>query len=284
MIWKAGRFDLDCSKTLVMGVVNLTPDSFSDGGRYGTPEQAVRHALSLVDQGADIVDLGAESTRPGAAEVSEADELDRVLPVLEALRKDCGVPISVDTTKPGVAARCLDLGADVINDVSGLESSGPQMAETVRGYGAGLVLMHRRGCPRTMQGLAHYQNVVEEVLAGLEQSIRKALDAGIERERLAVDPGIGFSKNAQQSVEIIRHLEAFLRLELPVVLGHSRKSFIGALTGKETGSREFGTAAVSAYAVLKGIHILRVHDAEHTRDVICVVEKLRGEETYVGTF
>ncbi len=283
MKWAIRHVELDCTKTLIMGVVNVTPDSFSDGGKYGAPEAAVRHALRLIEQGADLIDLGAESTRPGAAEVSEEEELGRILPVLKELRGSCRVPISIDTTKTEVARQCLELGADIINDVSGLKASGSSMADAVKSFGAGLILMHRRGNPQTMRGLAKYDSVTEAVLNELSFSVSEAIRSGIEKRRLAVDPGLGFAKDAEQSLEIIRHLDALHRLELPVVLGHSRKSFIGSLTGRETDQRDFGTAAVSTYAVLKGIHILRVHDVESTRDVVRVAEKIRGEN-YVRTF
>ncbi|MFA6600000.1 MAG: dihydropteroate synthase [Candidatus Omnitrophota bacterium] len=274
---------MDFSKTRLMGILNLTPDSFSDGGCFSEPQAAVAHAVRLLAEGADVLDIGAESTRPGASPVSCKEELERILPVLSEIRKKTDAPVSIDTTKPAVARRCLELGADIINDVSGLRDSGSEMAEAVKHYGAGLILMHRRGTPVSMQGLAQYADVVSEVAAELSGSVALALVAGIERDCLAVDPGLGFSKTAEQNLEILKHLDAFLNLGFPVVLGHSRKSFIGEWTGRDARERGYGAAAVSAAAVCAGIHLLRIHDVAATRDVACVAEKLRGE-CHVGTF
>jgi dihydropteroate synthase len=278
MIWKFRGRSLDLSATRLMGILNITPDSFSDGGKFFDKAKAVGHARSLIAQGADILDLGAESTRPGAIAISADEELERIVPVLTEIRALSDVPISIDTTKPAVAMRCLELGADIVNDVSGLKDSGPQMAEIVRSFDAGLVLMHRRGNPGTMQSLAHYSDVIEEILKELEESIRIAVTAGIERDRLAVDPGIGFAKTAEQSFEIIRKIKRLHILGLPIVLGHSRKSFIAEVTGQAVCDREWGTAAVSAVAALEGIQILRVHHIAGTKEVISITDKIKGEQ------
>lgn len=265
-------------KTLIMGILNLTPDSFSDGGKFFVPEKALEQAKRLEREGADILDIGAESTRPGASPVSEKEELDRILPCLEKILKEVKLPVSIDTTKPAVAKICLEKGAHIINDVSGLRDSGEEMAGIVKGYAAGLVLMHRRGNPETMQGLARYDDVVEEVIRELAESIAFALRCGIKPEQLVIDPGIGFAKDAEQNIEIIKNLEQFQRLGRPVLLGPSRKAFLGALTGQETGAREIGTAAVCALAVERGAAILRVHETAAARDAARVAEAMRGEK------
>jgi len=258
-----------------MGVVNITPDSFSDGGRYLDPEAAFAQAVKLVGEGADLLDLGAESTRPGASPVTDREELNRLLPVLKRIRKEILAPISIDTASPEVAKRSLEAGADIINDVSGLKRSGSDMAKIVKKSGAGLVLMHSRGTPETMSSLVHYEDVVRDVMTELRESIRIATDAGIDREQIVIDPGLGFAKTTEQNLEIMKDLSAFHGLELPVMLGPSRKSFIGQVTGRETSEREFGTAACVASAVMNGIQILRVHDVKAMRDVVRVTESIK---------
>ena len=257
-----------------MGVLNITPDSFSDGGRYLDPEAAVAQALKLVEEGADILDLGAESTRPGALPVTDREELERLLPVLKRIRKEVLIPISIDTIKPEVAKECLDAGADIINDVSGLNRSGSDMAKVVKKFGAGLVLMHGRGTPETMQSLTHYEDVVTEVTRELSGSIQMATDAGIEREQIVVDPGLGFAKTAEQNLEILKKVSLFHRLGFPVLAGPSRKAFIGKVTGRETKDRMFGTAACVAACVRAGVQILRVHEVGAMRDVILMTEAI----------
>lgn len=259
-----------------MGILNITPDSFSDGGKLPGPSQALARAKQMAAEGADILDLGAESTRPGAHPISAEEELRRLLPCLDAILAELDLPISVDTTKPEVAALCLKRGAHIINDVSGLRNSGEAMAQQVRDFEAGLILMHRRGNAQTMQGLAHYGDVVGEVLAELSESLGLAENEGISPEQIVVDPGLGFAKTAEQSLEILRQLQRFYALGRPVMLGPSRKSFIGKWTERETGEREFGTAAVCAFAVLKGVPLLRVHDVAAMRDAIRVAEILKG--------
>ncbi len=259
-----------------MGVLNLTPDSFSDGGKFSETETAVHHALDMVSAGADILDLGAESTRPGADPVSQEEELSRLLPVLRGIRRVSPVPISIDTTKASTARICLSEGADIINDVSALKDSGPDMSEAVKHFGAGLVLMHRRGNPKNMQLLAAYSDVLAETLSELRQSFDLALQAGISPEQIAVDPGLGFAKTAEQNLELLLELDAFHSFGRPVVLGPSRKSFIGKVTGREANDRTFGTAAVVAYALLQNIQIIRVHDVGPMKDVITMIEAIQG--------
>lgn len=277
MVWKIRGSVLPCERTLIMAVLNVTPDSFSDGGNYFTPEKAAERALELERDGADILDLGAESTRPGAEEISEGEELGRLLPVLEKILLKVKIPVSIDTTKAGVAEICLQKGARIINDVSGLEVSGVKMADAVKRYGAGLVLMHRRGTPKTMQQLTQYGDVTEDVLGELRAALDKAMSWGIDAEQLAVDPGFGFSKTAEQNLEILTHFEKLNRLGRPVLAGVSRKSFLGNLTGKPAGEREWATAAAVAVAVQKGAAIVRVHEPAGMLDVVRVAEALRSE-------
>jgi len=258
-----------------MGILNITPDSFSDGGCYLDPEAACAQAIKLVEEGADILDLGAESTRPGALPVTDKEELGRLLPVLKRVRKEVSVPLSIDTIRSEVAKKCLEAGADIVNDVSGLKRSGRGMAKVVKEFGAGIILMHSRGTPETMQTLTGYGEVTADVMTELRESIRIATDAGIERERIVVDPGLGFAKTTEQNLEIMKNLGLFHGIDLPVALGPSRKSFIGQVTGREAGEREFGTAACIASAVMNGIQIVRVHDVKAMRDVVRITESIK---------
>ena len=276
MIWKLRHETVSFERAVVMGILNLTPDSFSDGGQYLEPEAAWKQAEKLVAEGADILDLGAESTRPGALSVPASEELERLLPVLKKIREKLSVPVSIDTTKPEVARKCLEAGAAIINDVSGLKRSGSEMAKVVKEFEAGLILMHSRGTPETMQTLTDYEEVVADVLKELRESIGMATAAGIEKERIVIDPGLGFAKTADQSLEILKHLKAFCELGFPVMIGPSRKSFIGHVTGREMQEREFGTAACVAAAVLRGVRILRVHEVRAMRDVILMAEAIKG--------
>ncbi len=266
-----------------MGILNLTPDSFSDGGKCRTPEAAFQQASRLIQEGADLLDLGAESTRPGAKAVPAKEELKRLLPVLKRIRKRSKIPISIDTTKLDVAKECLAEGADIVNDVSALKRSGLAMAELVQKTGAGLVLMHSRGTPKDMQKLIQYQDVAGEILSELRESIDQALKAGVEHDQIVIDPGLGFAKTSGQNLELIRNLNFFHELGYPVLVGPSRKSFIGEVTGRKVHEREFGTAACVAAAVLQGAQILRVHEVGAMRDVIRMIEAIKGE-TYVRTF
>ena len=260
-----------------MGILNVTPDSFFDGGRYMDPEAAAAQALRLVEEGADILDLGAQSTRPGSQPITAREELERLLPVLQRVRKEVSVPLSIDTVSPEVARECLEAGADIINDVSGLKQSGPDMAKVVRKSGAGLVLMHSRGTPETMQALATYDDVVTDVMSELRESIRIATDAGVERERIVIDPGLGFAKTSEQNLEILRKISVFHELGFPVLAGPSQKAFIGKVTGRETKDRMFGTAACVAACVTGGVQILRVHEAGAMRDVVLMTEAIKGD-------
>jgi len=258
-----------------MGIVNVTPDSFSDGGRYFSVERAVEHGLRLVEEGADILDVGGESTRPGAEEVAVGEELERVLPVLDGLRRG-GVPLSVDTMKPAVMAEALAAGAAMVNDVRALREPGALQA--VAASGAAVCLMHMQGAPRTMQQAPRYDDVVAEVKGFLLGRVRAALEAGIVRERLVIDPGFGFGKTLGHNLELLRRLGEFADLKLPLLAGLSRKSMIGALTGAAVEERVYGSVAAAMLAVQKGARIVRVHDVKATRDALAVLEAVEGEE------
>jgi dihydropteroate synthase len=267
-------------RPLVLGVVNVTPDSFSDGGRFAAAESAVAHALALAAEGADLLDIGGESTRPGAEPVPAEEELARVLPVVEALAGRAGVPLSVDTSKAAVARECLRRGAHVINDVTSLAGD-PEMAEVVRSSGAGAVLMHMQGTPATMQRAPHYDDVAEDVARFFESRLRDLAAAGLERERLVLDPGIGFGKTLEHNLELLARLGELRRFGLPVCLGVSRKGFLGkVLGGRPVGERLAGSLAVACYAAVRGtVQIIRAHDVRATRDaleVIAAVESNRG--------
>ncbi len=264
--WAIARQRLPLHRPLIMGILNVTPDSFSDGNRYFDPQQAVDRALEMVAEGADIIDIGGESTRPGAAEVPPEEERDRVVPVIAALTAQSPCPISVDTWKSSVAREALDVGAAIVNDISGFTFD-PAMAGVVAGFGAGAVLMHTRGTPRTMQQNTTYDDLIGEITSSLRGLIHSAVDAGMARERIAIDPGIGFAKDRGGNIEILRRLDEFQSLGQPLLVGTSRKSFIGTTLGRETGDRLYGTAATVALAVDRGARIIRVHDVRAMRDV-----------------
>jgi dihydropteroate synthase len=247
-------------RTLVMGIVNVTPDSFSDGGEFLDPAQAVAHGVQLVQDGADILDIGGESTRPGAAEVDAESECRRVLPVIEELAAKVAVPISIDTSKAQVAAEALRAGATILNDVTALTGD-PDMPRVAAASGVPVVLMHMLGTPRTMQKDPHYEDVVAEVSQYLAARIEAAVEAGVERRQIIVDPGIGFGKTLEHNLTLVRRLGEFRVLGCPVLLGTSRKSFIGRVLGVPAGQRVFGTAATVAYGIAQGADIVRVHDA-----------------------
>jgi len=262
---------------LVMGILNVTPDSFSDGGRYVDKADAVEQALRMVADGADIVDIGGESTRPGAAAVGVDEELKRVLPVLKAVRHESDVCISIDTSKAAVALAALDAGADIVNDVTALGGD-PDMPDVVRRKGAGAVLMHMRGTPRTMQVDPHYDDVVEEVGGFLASRAEALIKEGLERERLAIDPGIGFGKTVDHNLRLLAHLQSIGACGLPVVVGLSRKRFLGKLTGRQVEERLAGSLAAMVYCAMRGVQVLRVHDVKESVDAIRAVAALMAAE------
>jgi dihydropteroate synthase len=263
------------ARPLIMGIVNVTPDSFYDGGRYAKPEHAVAHALELVEQGADILDIGAESTRPGSHPVSEQDEIDRVLPVIEQVALRVTIPISVDTTKSRVARLALDAGAAIINDVSALRFDAG-MAQVIAQSGAGLILMHMQGTPDMMQRAPRYGDVVSEIKDFFTDRIRVAIQAGIAESQIVLDPGFGFGKLLQHNLDILRHLSSFSMLNRPLLVGLSRKGFVGQIVDRTVDHREWGTAAAVALAVDRGAHILRVHDVAMMVDVVKVASAVRA--------
>lgn len=265
--WQIGRRSLSLERPLIMGILNVTPDSFSDGGRYASVDNAVARALEMEAEGADLLDIGGESTRPGAPLISADQELGRLLPVLERLAGRLSIPISIDTWKAPVAEATLAAGAEIINDISGLRFD-PAMAETVARNAAGLVLMHTRGVPQTMQQDTGYDDLLGTLASELAQSAATARTAGIEPKRIVLDPGIGFAKDASGNLEILRRLRELTGLGYPLLVGTSRKSFIGkALNRPSTDDRLFGTAATVALAIANGAQILRVHDVRAMRDV-----------------
>jgi dihydropteroate synthase len=277
VLWRVAERVIDCSaRTHVMGVINVTPDSFSDGGRFFDPEVAVAAGISMAGEGADFLDVGGESTRPGSEPVPPSDEIDRVVPVIKRLVGEVDIPISVDTRKAEVARVALDAGASIVNDVTA--GSDPEMFEVVREAGAGMVLMHMRGDPKTMQQLTDYDDVVAEVRAYLADRVEAAVTAGIERERLAVDPGLGFAKTAEHSLLLMKEIGALLDIGRPLVVGPSRKSFIGKVLGTEVDDRLEGTAGAVAWLASQGAHVVRVHDVKEMVRVTRVVDAIRHAE------
>jgi dihydropteroate synthase len=271
---RCGRFRLALDRPLVAGVVNVTPDSFSDGGHYLEPSAAIAHAQRLADEGADLIDLGAESSRPGAESVSAEQELSRLMPVLDGLRA-CPIPISIDTTKPEVMRAVIGAGAAMINDIGALRS--PGALETVATTDAAVCLMHMQGEPRTMQLEPHYGDVVAEVRAFLAERVAAAEARGIARERIVIDPGFGFGKTIGHNFEMLRDLHRFAEIGVPVMAGWSRKSTLGAVTGREAGERLAASIAAALLAVQHGATIVRVHDVAATRDALAVLAAMDGQ-------
>jgi dihydropteroate synthase len=257
-----------------MGIVNVTPDSFADGGRYLDPEAADRHARALAAAGAELVDVGAESTRPGSGGVSAAEERERLLPVLKRLLDDPPCPVSVDTSKAEVAEAALALGAHMINDVTGL-AAGPDVARVCARHGAALCLVHMQGTPATMQAAPRYADLLGEVRARLAQAVARAEAAGVEPDAICVDPGIGFGKTVEHNLVLLKRLDALAPLGKPVLVGLSRKSFIGAVLDLPPAARLEGTLAACAVAVQAGVHLLRVHDVDAVRRAVRVAEAIR---------
>ncbi|MGA9993662.1 MAG: dihydropteroate synthase [Thiobacillaceae bacterium] len=273
-ILQAGRYQLDLSRPLIMGVVNVTPDSFSDGGRLATSHAAVAHALNLREQGADIVDIGGESTRPGAAVVEQEEEWRRISPVLEALVA-ADVPVSVDTRKPAVMRAAIEAGAAMINDVQALRA--PGALETVARGNVAVCLMHMQGQPRNMQEQPVYDDVVAEVRSILAIRVEACEKAGIKRDRIVVDPGFGFGKTLDHNLALLRHLDSMVELGLPVLVGISRKTMLGALTGRPVDQREYAGVAANLLALARGASIVRVHDVAAMRDALSIWNAVEGE-------
>jgi dihydropteroate synthase len=265
-------------RTLVMGVLNVTPDSFSDGGKFFDVKRAVQHALAMQRDGADIIDIGAESTRPGSREISAAEELRRLLPVLEALRGKLKIPISVDTQTAAIAEVALGAGAQIVNDISGLRSD-PRLAEVAARHAAPLILMHMRGTPRTMQKGPFARDVIKDVVGGLRRSIAAARKHGVRKSQIVIDPGIGFGKSFAQNYELLAKLPELAKLGYPLMVGTSRKGFLGATLAKRGKpapgeERIWGTAATVAASILNGAHIVRVHDVAEMAQVARVTDEI----------
>lgn len=262
--WRTSRRTIELTKPVLMGILNITPDSFSDGGLFLDRDAALRRLEELQREGADIVDIGGESTRPGAGPVDGAEELRRVLPVIEAAADRVDVPLSIDTTKSRVARAALDAGAEIVNDISGLRFD-PELAVLAAERSAGLVLMHLRGVPRTMQERIHYDDLIGEISEELLESADRALAAGCDRSQLVLDPGIGFGKTAEQNLVLIQELDRLHQLGYPILIGPSRKSFIGKTLGLEVGDRLEASIAACVVALMRGARIFRVHDVRASR-------------------
>ncbi|MFA5825653.1 MAG: dihydropteroate synthase [Gallionellaceae bacterium] len=265
MLLHCGKFQLDLSHPKVMGIVNVTPDSFSDGGRHLSHAAAIAHARRLIEEGAGILDIGGESTRPGAATVSEQEELDRVLPVIEGLH-DIAVPISIDTWKPAVMRAALAAGAAMVNDINALQA--PEALAVLSGSDAAVCLMHKQGNPESMQLAPQYADVMDEVMAFLKARIAAAQAAGIARERIVVDPGFGFGKTLVHNLALLKNMQTFAGLGVPVLAGLSRKSMLGAITGQDVEHRQAASVAAALIAVQRGAAIVRVHDVRETVDAL----------------
>jgi dihydropteroate synthase len=272
-----GRFKIELgTRTQVMGILNITPDSFSDGGRFYSEEKAVQRALQMEEEGADFIDIGGESSRPGSEEVPLDEELRRVIPVLEAIVPRVRIPVSIDTYKTEVARRAIECGAAMVNDIRALSEAG--MQKLVAKTGVGVVLMHMKGRPGTMQNEPHYQSVVPEVVSFLQERMENAIAAGIKPEQIVIDPGIGFGKNLFHNLQILRSLDQFLELNRPVLVGSSNKSFIGKILDRPVDQRLSGSLAAVAWASWKGVQIVRVHDVRATQDVLKMIRAISDQE------
>ena len=265
---------LEAGNPRIMGILNLTPDSFSDGGRFKSPENGLAHALSMIAQGADIIDVGGETTRPGSMPVPDALQIERVVSVIESIRKRSDVFISIDTTRSAVAAAAIEAGADIVNDTSALADD-DAMADIVSRSGAAIVLMHRRGIPETMQESPRYDAFFPELMAALRGRIDLAGQRGIHPRQILIDPGVGFGKRFEDNLEIHRSLPLLHALSKPILFGSSRKSFLGVLSGKPAPDRLAGSIASNVIAAWQGAHILRVHDVGATREAIGLVAAIR---------
>ena len=277
-VWRCGGRRIPLGRTLVMGIVNVTPDSFSDGGLWFDAGRALAHGMQLVAEGADLLDVGGESTRPGASDVDEKEELRRVLPVIQALAERSGVPVSVDTRRAAVARAAVEAGACVVNDI--LPFAGDEaMASVVRETGAGVVLMHMRGTPQSMSGLAAYADVVAEVEAALKDALAYAEKQGIACDRVMIDPGIGFAKTTEHNVALLAATARLARLA-PVLVGASRKRFIGELCGEANAAERLGgSVGTAVWCALQGAAVVRVHDVKATRQALTVVQALANKES-----
>lgn len=268
-IFQCGRYTLPLNRPYVMGIVNVTPDSFSDGGQFSNTDLAVAHALKLVEEGADILDIGGESTRPNAVPVPLEDELNRVIPVIQALQGRVNVPISIDTYKPQVMQAAIAAGADLVNDINALQEVGA--LDAVKNSAVGICLMHMQGTPQTMQIDPHYEDVVAEVKTFLNHHLQTLLNAGIEKNRILLDPGFGFGKTREHNIRLVKELDQLLDLGQPLLVGLSRKSVLGKLTGGDESQRLHASVAAAVVAAMKGAHFVRVHDVRATVEAMKIV-------------
>ncbi len=262
------------SKTYVMGILNVTPDSFSDGGEFEPLNSALTQTQNMIENGADIIDIGGQSTRPGAEKISLAEELKRVIPIIKVIREQATIPISIDTTRAEVARSAVEAGADIINDISG-GTYDENMFSTAAQLAVPIILMHLKGTPQTMQSLTNYGDLITEIKAFLEQQINQAIAIGIPQSNIIIDPGIGFAKNTAQNIQLIQQLSQFKTLNAPILIGVSRKSFIGKITGQTNPKdRLWGTAAACCGAIANGADLIRVHDVAQMRDVAKVADTI----------
>lgn len=275
MQFKLGVTLHDGIRPLIMGILNITPDSFYPGSRYPDTGKAVEKALEMVELGADIIDIGGESSRPGTEQITVEVELARVMPVIEGIASKSTVPVSVDTCRSIVARCAIENGACIVNDISALRFD-PDMADVISSSGASVILMHMQGAPKTMQNDPQYENVVDDILAFLKERVRFAVSCGIPKERIIVDPGIGFGKNLEHNLAILRDVDRFHETGCAVLIGASRKSMIGKITGAPVEDRLWGTAAIIAHCVINGVEIHRVHDVDSMRQVCDVAAAIRG--------
>jgi len=274
MLRKIGNKEFDFSKkTYTMGIVNITPDSFSDGGKYDKIEEAHKRIFNIIENGADIIDIGAESSRPGSNPVDEVEEWNRLEPILSKIARKAPVPISIDTYKSSIAEKALAMGIEIINDISGLKKDA-KMAEIIARYSAYIVIMHMRGNPKDMQEKPYYENVVEEVIQELKESIKIAKDAGIEDEKIILDPGIGFGKRHEDNLILLNNLDKIVSLGYPVLVGASRKRFIGDILESTVEDRLEGSLAVASYSAIKGANIMRVHDVAETVKTFKIIDAI----------
>lgn len=271
--WSSHTLNLD-QRTHIMGILNVTPDSFSDGARYLEVDKAVEHALKMAGEGADIIDVGGESTRPYSRKISAGEELDRVIPVIESISKKLTIPVSIDTRKGEVALRALQAGASMINDISSLQFD-PQMPSIAARAGVPLFLMHMQGSPRDMQNKPTYKDLISEVLDFLNKAIDRAVTAGIKKDLIIVDPGIGFGKSFDDNLKIIKELKRFKILKRPLLLGASNKAFIGHILDKDAHERDLGTMATVAAGVINGAHIVRVHNVRKAVETVKIVDAIK---------
>nr|WP_124947978.1 dihydropteroate synthase [Sulfurirhabdus autotrophica] len=274
MYLQCGKYRFSLERPLIMGIVNLTPDSFSDGGKLMSHQSALDHAIQLMEEGAHILDIGGESTRPGAFPVDASEELKRILPLVEALSEQ-NIPVSVDTHKPEVMSAAIEAGACMINDINALQSEGA--LRVVASSSVGVCLMHKQGIPVNMQVSPQYGDVLVEILAFLQERVALVSHAGISPDRIVIDPGFGFGKSLAHNVQLLNRLEEFHKVGVPVLAGLSRKSMLGAITGREVGGRMAASITAAVLAVQKGAKVVRVHDVKETRDALEIIHAIEGK-------